>query len=140
MSGQFRKVVVARPVVGREVRTGLHRVQHEALQRFCRAVRSDAKTEAPSVGAAPTRERFAGISFPLFLVALALLDRSYDQRLVVRPTPLTTRPPPDPGLVDLDREVTSDAVAIRTHHGHTELVQDLEGHLIALCSSSSNSA
>jgi hypothetical protein len=31
----LREVVVARPVVGRDVRTWLHRVKHEALQRFC---------------------------------------------------------------------------------------------------------
>ncbi len=29
-----REVVVARPIVGRDVRTWLHRVKHEALKRF----------------------------------------------------------------------------------------------------------
>jgi hypothetical protein len=90
------------------------------------------ETQAPSVEAAPTRECLAGISFPLVLFALALLDRSYYQRLVVLSAPLAARPAPDQRLVDLDPEVTSDAVAIGAHHRHTELVQDLEGRLVAL--------
>jgi len=90
------------------------------------------ETEAPSVQATPTRECLAGISFPLVLFAFALLDRAHYQRLVVLSAPLAARPTPNPCFVDLDREAPSDAVAIRAHHRHTELVQDLEGRLVAL--------
>lgn len=68
---------------------------------------------------------------PLVHFALALLDRAYDQRLVVPSAPFAARTAPDPRLVDLDREATSDAVTIRAHHRHTQLVQNLEGRLVA---------
>ena len=123
---------VARPVVGRDVRTWLHRVNHEALKRFRRAVRSDVQTQAPSVEATTTRECLARIPCPLVLFALALLDRAHDQRLVVLSAPLAARAAPDPRLIDLNREVTANAVAIRAHHRYTQLVQDLEGRFVAL--------
>ena len=128
----LREMVVARPVVGCDVRTRLHRVKHEALQRFRRAVRSDVETQAPSVEATSARKCLAGIPFPLVLFALALLDRANDKRLVMLSSPLAARPAPDQRLVDLDREVTSYAVTIRAHHRYTELVQNLEGCLVAI--------
>ena len=127
----LRELDVARPVVGRDVRPWLHRVTHEALKRFCRAVRSDLQTQAPGVKACATRKSLARILCLLVLFALALLDRAHDQRLVVLSAPLTARTAPDPRLIDLNREITANAVAIRTHHSYTQLVQDLEGCFVA---------
>ena len=126
------EVVVARPVVGCDASTRLHRVKNEALQRFRRAVRSDVETQAPSVEATSARKCLAGIPFPLILFALALLDRANDNCLVMLSSPLAARPAPDQRLIDLDREVTSYAVTIRAHHRYAEFVQNLEGCLVAI--------
>jgi len=127
-----REAVITRPVVGRDVRTGLHRVQHEAFQRFCRAVKSDLEAEAPGIEPTPTREGLAGIALPLVRLALARLDRSHYQRLMVLSPALAARPAPNPSFVDLDREHPSDTVAIGAHHRPTEFVQNLESCFVAL--------
>lgn len=93
---------------------------------------SDVEAESPSVKATPTWECLARIPFLLVFLALAFLDRAYDKRFVVPPAPFATCATSYPSLVNFNREVSSDAVAIWAHHRPTELVQYLEGRLIAL--------
>ena len=69
------------------------------------------QTHTPSVEATATRKCLARLPCPLVVFALAA---------------------PDPRLIDLNREVTANAVEIRAHHRYTQLVQDLEGRFVAL--------
>jgi hypothetical protein len=73
------------------------------------------------------RECLVRIPRRLILFALALLERTHHQRLVVLFAPLGACTTSDPCLVYLDWEIAANAAAVWTHHGGTEFVQDLEG-------------
>lgn len=117
LAGEF---VVTGPVVRRDARARLDRLQCECLERLCRPVRDDTQPQTPRVEATATRKRSARSQVAIrlgLLAALAPRDDTDNKRFMVLPAPFAMRAASETGLVHLDRERGADAIAVWTHHG-----------------------
>jgi hypothetical protein len=102
-------------------------VVNEACEGPSALVGHDFKAQAAGVAPTPT------VLFGVVLL-LADLDGTDHKRLIVLAFSLAARDAADPRLVNLDMagEIAADPVTIRADHAGPELVQDLEGRLVAL--------
>ena len=101
-------------------------VFHEATERGGGAIRHHRQAHPACDPAA-----LAGVQFsPRF--ALTHLNGAGDKGLIVDTATLALRPAADPDFIDLDVIVgATDPVSVRADHASAQLVQDLEGRLVA---------
>ncbi len=103
---------------------------HEALQTLGGAIRNDRQAQ-------PARITTAASGLALAVLALGLrnalfhFDSADHGDLVVDALPLAARPPANPRLVDFHVSLDADPTG-RDSHRRAELVQDLEGRLVAV--------
>ncbi len=150
--------IVPSPTVSTHNRPGLHGRQNKRYQRFLLPVWDDLKPESPR-NDTPTVSPFGGLRFCLppdalsrsafrFLARMPSdqvrvlarerngltwmnFDGADDQRLVVDSFPLTLRRAANQSLVHLNGVLTADQAPVGAHHRSAQLVEHLEGRLIA---------
>ena len=121
------EIGVAGPVVGNDHGVWRNRSLNEAAKRLRATVRHDGEPDSPRIPFA-----FALVELGARL-ALAHLYRTGDKDLVMDAPALAARPSADIGFIDLDVLTghTANPVLIGTYHASAELVENLEGGLVA---------
>ena len=121
------EAIIAAPVVGNDQRAGRDGALDEATQRICATVSGDGQPDSTGVAAI----------LPLVLrgawLPVAHLDGRGHQCLMVDASAFAARPSADQGFVYLDMSprLAADPVLVGPHHASTELMEYLEGGLIA---------
>jgi hypothetical protein len=120
------KAGVAVPAIGHDHRSRRHSVLNEAAERRGGAVGHDRQADAPGDPAALALVQVGR------RVALADLDGAGDEGLIVDAPAFAARLAADPALIDLDVILNpADPIRVRADHSGPQLVEDLEGRLVA---------
>jgi hypothetical protein len=116
------KAGVASPTIGAQYRAARNVVFDKAGKRIGAPIRNNAKPQSSRIKAASV--------FLTIVGARPNLNRSHNDRLVVRTSTFAARLAADHAFVDLDRMLAANSVALGADHASAELVEYLKGGLI----------
>ena len=120
-----RQVIVPAPAIGAHNRLVCDVVSHKSRKRLGLSVGNDAQSQSARVT----------LPFWKFTVFLSRLLANFDStnycRHMVNPTPLALCSPSNKSLVNFDRVLRSDGVALWSDHAGAKFMQELKGRLIA---------
>jgi hypothetical protein len=120
---------VAAPVIRKDFGARCHNAVHEAAERLGAAVGHQDKSDTSRVTASPSWVEFE----TGFWFSLSHLDGASHEGLMVHAAPLSVSFSTHPGFIYLDVFIRgpSNTVLVGTHHADTQLMEYLEGSLVA---------
>jgi hypothetical protein len=118
---------IARRTIGEDHRTRCYGAFDEADKRLGRTIRHHFHAQPTGIASATT-----GLRTKLRFT-LADLDGGNNERLIMDATAKAARRTANPSFIDLDMpiQVAANAVTVRANHTGAQLVEDLEGRLVA---------